>query len=94
MNLAAPSRPAWQWLILLAPAVQVLAGCLTLRSGSYVILILNLLASAVLCLGLGIWWMWRRPALGERVALGILAGAGIAVVNGLIALAGCSALLR
>ncbi len=53
-------------------------------------LMLNLLTIPVLSIGLGVWWKRGNEDVGARIVQGLLAGAGIAIVNGFIAFAGCS----
>lgn len=90
-----PSRPAWHWLILLTPSVVMLTLCLLISQtfhgeSSLGPLLLNLLTIPVVSMGLGIWWQRGKEDVGARIGQGLLAGLGIAIVNGLIAFAGCS----
>ncbi|HEV7404893.1 MAG TPA: hypothetical protein VGO11_18265 [Chthoniobacteraceae bacterium] len=90
-----PRRPAWHWLILLTPAVAMVTLCWLIDQtfhgeSSIGPLMLNLLTIPLVSMGLGYWWMRAKEDVGARIAQGLLAGLGIAVVNGLIAFAGCS----
>jgi hypothetical protein len=90
-----PPRPAWHWLILLTPSVVMLTLCWlidqTSRGESSIgPLMLNLLTIPVVSAALGLWWMRGKEDVGARIGQGLLAGLGLAMVNGLIAFAGCS----
>jgi hypothetical protein len=53
-------------------------------------LMLNLLTIPLLSAGLGLWWTREKEDVRARIGEGLLTGLLIAVLNGLIAFAGCS----
>ena len=95
MDPAPPSaRRVWHWLLLLTPAVEMLAVFMFVKDHAqqgfaFAVLFYNLVAAALLCLVLGLWWMWREPDVDTRIAKAILAGVAIAIGNGVILFAGC-----
>lgn len=92
---ASPSRPGWHWLLLLTPSVVMLALLAVImqfpQTGAGInALLLNLLTIPLLSVGLGIWWMRHEEDVAARIVIGVLFGVAIALVNFLIAFAGCS----
>ncbi|HEV7404894.1 MAG TPA: hypothetical protein VGO11_18270 [Chthoniobacteraceae bacterium] len=54
------------------------------------LVLLSLVVHPALSLVLGFWSVSRLPASGWRVVLAILVGIALAILNGIIAFAGCT----
>lgn len=55
-------------------------------------MVVNLVVFPALCLGVGFWSASRSPAWG--IVYGLLASIGLFIVNGIIAVAGCSVIIH
>lgn len=99
MNFRKPNN-LWQWLLLLTPSVElILVALIPIRWASYLLphdeipdltlFIFNLPIAFALSMTLGVW-IARSSAWADRLLTGFCFGLVIAVVNGMIAFAGCS----
>ena len=101
MNGNKPLKPG-HWLLLLTPALELMIVPLLAKEwGRFLLphaelpevalLIYNLIVALALSMALGMWWARHLGHWSDRTLAGLLFGVCIALMNGMIAFAGCTA---